>query len=76
MPESIFSSHFEVKEIDSKELNLEKAFLDVLRNYRKENLTDELLVEYGIRKRFSLKNNEIKIDSEVDLEIGKKNMVG
>lgn len=72
MPESIFSSHFEVKDIDSKELNLEKAFLDVLRNYRKENLTDELLVEYGIRKRFSLKNNEIKIDSEVDLKIGKK----
>ena len=72
MPESIFSSHFEVKHIDSKELNLEKAFLDVLRNYHKENLTDELLVEYGIRKRFSLKNNEIKIDSEVDLKIGKK----
>ena len=72
MPESIFSSHFEVKDIDSKELNLEKAFLDVLRNYRKENLTDELLVEYGIRKRFSLKNNEIKINSEVDLKIGKQ----
>ncbi|MCK5637529.1 MAG: hypothetical protein KAH67_02380 [Flavobacteriaceae bacterium] len=72
MSESIFSSHFEVNYIDSKELNLEKAFLDVLRNYRKENLTNELLIEHGIIKRSPSKNNEIKIDSEVDLKIGNK----
>jgi len=72
MPKSIFSSHFKVKDRDSKELNLEKAFLDVLRNYRKENITDELLVKNGIRKRFSLKSKEIKINSEVDLKIGNK----